>query len=86
MTGSVKATMSDTQSRPKGAVLAAEMGPTTEAGSARWLGSRMAREMEPLWRAEASAEGSVAHSVLPWVRDSELARVYEKAPSLAVTD
>ena len=82
----MKAIMSDTELQPKVAVWAAEMGPTTEVGSARWLGSRTAGEMEPLWRAKASAEGSVAHWVLRWVRDSELARVCEKAPSLAVTD
>ena len=78
--------MSDTELQPKVTVWAAEMGPTTEAGSAGWLGSRMANEMEPLWMAEASAEGSAAHWVLQWVRDSGLARASEKAPGLAVTD
>ena len=77
---------SDTESRPKATVWAAEMGPMTEEGSARWSGSRMASEMVPLWRAKETVEGSAAHSVLLSVRDSELARASEKALSLAVTD
>ena len=79
----MKAIMSDTELQPKVAVWAAEMGPTTEVGSARWLGLRMAHEMEPLWRAEASAEGSAAHWVLWWVRESELGRASEKVPRSA---
>ena len=76
--GSMTATTSDIESRPKARAWAATTAQPMEAGSARWSGPQMACE-----KGEESAEWSVSRWVLRWAPELELARVHEKEPRSA---